>query len=211
MRFTVKGRSGIVVGIVALLVVAFSFVSSLARRIGVVEPRVRIERGTGEDAARAALAIRFQAVQQVMGGEVSVTADRLREACALASAASLLFVSEGRRVTSAAGLLKRLTERNLLPPGLTPSDQANIFATPSSSLIFHLRSAPLGVEVVSIAKDKRAGPALIVRVAPDIPGAHGMKVWTSTKLDQVQLPGPFADEAEVIAAGWQSETMQAAR
>jgi Na+-transporting methylmalonyl-CoA/oxaloacetate decarboxylase gamma subunit len=205
MKYTVKGRSGIVVGVVALLVVAFSFVSSLARRIGVVEPRVRIEREAGEDATRAATVMRLHAVHQVMAGEVSSTADRLREACALASGASLLAVSEKK--ATGATLFQKLTERKLLPPGATLTDRANVIATASSSLILHFRSVPLGVEVVSIAKDKRAGPALIVRVAGDIPRAEGMKVWASTRLDQVQLPRPFAAESEVIAAGWQAETL----
>jgi hypothetical protein len=202
VKYTVKGRSGIVVGVVALLVVGFSLVSSLARRIGVVEPRVRIERGAGEDAARAAVLMRLHAAQQVMGGEVSASADRLREACALASAVSLLAVDEKKETV--ATLLRKMTERNLLPPGLAQTDQANVIAAPSSSLIFHFRSAPLGVEVVSIAHDKRAGPALIVRVAPDMPAADGMRVWASTRLDHVQLPRPFTAESEVIAAGWQA-------
>jgi hypothetical protein len=206
MKYTVKGRSGIVVGIVALIVVGFSLVSGLARRIGIVEPRVKIERGAGESAARAATLMRLQAVHQVIDGEVFTTADRLRDACALASAASLLAVGE-RKMTSAA-ILKRMAEIDLLPPGLAQTDQANVFATPSSSLVFHFRFTPIGVEVVSIPKEKRYGPALIVRVAPDIPGLDGMKVWASMRLDQVQLPRPFAQESEVIAAGWQAETIK---
>jgi len=207
MKYVVKGRAGIVVGIVALAVVGFSFASSLARRIGVVEPRVRIERGNGEEAARAATRMRLQAVHQVITGEVFTTADRLREACALAIGASLVAVSEKK--ASSETLLKNLTERKMLPPGLTRTSQTNVFVTPSSSLAFYYRSSPIGVEVVSIAKDKKHGPALIVRVAPDIPGSEGTRVWASMKLDQVQLPRPFALESEVIAAGWQEETMQA--
>jgi hypothetical protein len=207
MKYTVKGRSSIVVGIVALLVMGVSFVSSLARRIGVVEPRVRIERGVGEDASRAATSMRLQAVRQVLDGEVFTTADRLREACALASVAGVLAVVEGK--SSAAELLGQLSAA--LPPGVAQTDRANIFASPSSSLIVHLRSAPIGVEVTSIGKDKRFGPGLIVRVAPDIPGANGVKIWSTTRLDNIQLPPPFAPESDVIAAGWQAETMQASK
>ena len=36
-----------------------------------------------------------------------------------------------------------------------------------------------------------------------------MKVWASTRLDNVQLPRTFADESEVIAAGWQAEKLSA--
>src|SRR5215475_2840868 len=114
MKYTAKGRSSIVVAVVALIIVGFSFVSSLARRIGVVEPRVRIERAAGEDTARAATLTRMQAVRQVMDGEVFTTADRLREACQLASVGGLLAVLE-RRATAAA-LLSKLG--NSLPPGV---------------------------------------------------------------------------------------------
>src|SRR5262245_2412457 len=129
MKYTVKGRSSIVVGIVALTVAGFSVVSSLARRIGVVEPRVRIERGAGEDAARAATLMRVEAARQVMDGEVFTTAERLRESCQLASVAGLLAVAE-RKATGAA-LLAKLS--NSLPPGVTQTEQANVFASPSSS------------------------------------------------------------------------------
>jgi hypothetical protein len=205
MKYTVKGRSSVVVGIVALTVAGFSVVSSLARRIGVVEPRVRIERAAGEDAARAATLMRIEAVRQVVDGEVFTTADRLREACQLASVGGLMAVVE--RKATGAGLLAKLS--NSLPPGVTQTERANVFASASSSIVIHFRSAPIGVEVTSIAKDKRSGPALIVRVAPDIPGANGAKVWSTTRLDNIQLPQPFAPESEVIAAGWQATDLRA--
>jgi hypothetical protein len=69
----------------------------------------------------------------------------------------------------------------------------------------------LGVEVLSLGKDKTGGPALIIRAAGDIPGARGLKVWTATTLDRAQFPRPFADESEVIASGWQAETLAAGR
>ena len=204
MKYTVKGRSSVVVGIVALTVAGFSVVSSLARRIGVVEPRVRIERAAGEDAARAATLMRVEAVGQVMNGEVFTTADRLREACQLASVGGLLAVAE-RQATGAA-LLAKLG--NSLPPGVAKTGRGNVFDSPSSSIVAHFRAALIGVEVTSIAKDKRSGPALIVRVAPDIPGSNGAKVWSSTGLDNIQLPRPFAPESEVIAAGWQATDLR---
>jgi hypothetical protein len=123
MKYTVKGHSSVVVGIVALTVAGFSVVSSLARRIGVVEPRVRIERAAGEDAARAATLMRVEAVGQVMNGEVFTTADRLREACQLASVGGLLAVAE-RQATGAA-LLAKLG--NSLPPGVAKTGGRNVF------------------------------------------------------------------------------------
>jgi hypothetical protein len=209
VKGTVKGRSGIVVAVVALAVVGFSVVSSLARRIGVVEPRVTIERGAkGAEAERAAAHLRLQVVQRAMDGEVATTADRLREAAALAAAASLVLVNE-RGAIRAKGwnLIRSVAARKLLPPGAAFTDQANVLATPYGSLVLHFRSAPLGVEVLSVGKDKNS-PALIVRVGGE---ADSSKVWMATTLDRVQLPRPFADEPEVIAAGWQPESLAAGK
>jgi hypothetical protein len=203
VKYTMKGRSSIVVSVIALLVVGFSLVSSLARRIGVVEPRVRIERGRGENAAQTAALIRAQAVRQVIDGEVFTTAERLREVCSVASVGGLLAATE-RRATSSE-LLRELSNR--LPPGVTQTDQANVFASPTSSIIVRFQSAPIGVEVASVAKDKRSGPALIARVG----AGNGAKVWSSIGLDEIHLPRPFAEEAEVLAAGWRAETVEANR
>ena len=52
-------------------------------------------------------------------------------------------------------------------------------------------------------------PAGQSAVAADMPEADGLKVWSSTRLDNVQLPRPFAKESEVTAAGWQAEKLAA--
>lgn len=208
MKGTVNGWSGIVVGVVALAVVGCSIAS---RRIGLVEPRVTIDPGVKEsEAAQAATRLRLQVVQRAINGEVSMTADRLREAAALAAAASLIAVNE-RESANAKGwnLIGRVAAHNLLPPMAAFTGRSNLLATPNGSLILHFRPTPLGVEVLSLGKDKTAGPALIIRVMGDMPGAGGLKVWMATTLDRVQLPRPFADEPEVIAAGWQATDLRA--
>lgn len=210
MKGTVNGWSGIVVGVVALAVVGFSIAS---RRIGVVEPRVTIDPGVKEsEAAQTATRLRLQVVQRAMNGEVSMTADRLREAAALAAAASLIAVNERESATAKGwNLLGRVAAHNLLPPVAAFTGRSNMLATPHGSLILHFRPTPLGVEVLSLGKDKTAGPALIIRVMGDMPGAGGLKVWMATTLDRVQLPRPFADEPEVIAAGWQATDLRASQ
>lgn len=209
MRGTFKGRSGYVAGAVALLVVGFSLISGLARRIGVVEPRILIERGGESDPSRAARAARYMTAQGAMAGEVATTSERLREASALASTGAWLAVTQ-RNATSA-GLLRRLEAMKSLPAGAVITDKGNALATPYGALVLRYRAAPIGVEALSFGKDKGAGPALIVRVTPDIPGADGVKVWSSTRLDNIQLPRPFADESEVIAAGWQATELRASQ
>jgi hypothetical protein len=207
MKGAFKGRSGYVAGAVALLVVGFSLISGLARRIGVVEPRIRIERGGDINPSQAARAARYVTAQSAMAGETATTAERLREASALAAAGAWLAVTQ--RNATAAGLLGKLEATGALPAGAVITDRGNALATPYGALIFHYRAAPIGVEALSLGRDKAAGPALIVRVAGDMPGAEGLKVWSSTRLDSVQVPRPFADESEVIAAGWQAEKLVA--
>jgi hypothetical protein len=207
MKGAFKGRSGYVAGAVALLVVGFSLISGLARRIGVVEPRIRIERGGDINPSQAARAARYVTAQGAMAGETATTAERLREASALAAAGAWLAVAQ--RNATAAGLLRKLEAMGALPAGAVITDRGNALATPYGALIFHYRAAPIGVEALSLGRDKAAGPALIGRVAAGMPGAEGLKVWSSTRLDNVQLPRPFADESEVIAAGWQAERLAA--
>jgi hypothetical protein len=208
MRGTFKGRSGYVAGAVALLVVGFSLISGLARRIGVVEPRIRIERSRDNNPSQAARAARYVTAQGAIFGETATTAERLREASALAAAGAWLAVAQ--RNATAAGLLRKLEAMGALPAGaMIAADKGNALATPYGALIFHYRAAPIGVEALSLGRDKAAGPALIVRVAADMPGDDGLKVWSSTRLDNVRLPRPFADESEVIAAGWQAEKLAA--
>ncbi len=207
MRGTFKGKSGYVAGAVALLVVGFSLISGLARRIGVVEPRIRIERSVESDPSGAARATRYVAAQSAMTGEVATTSERLREASALAAAALWLAVTQ--RNASAAGLLRRLEAGGLLPVGAVITDKGNALATPYGALLLRYRAAPLGVEAMSLGRDKGAGPALIVRLGSDIPGADAVRVWLSTRLDSIQLPRPFADESEVIDAGWQAADLRA--
>jgi hypothetical protein len=208
MRGAFRGRSGYVAGAVALLVVGFSLISGLARRIGAVEPRIRIERGRDNNPSQAARAARYVTTQAAMVGETATTAERLREASALAAAGSWLAVTQ--RNATAEGLLRKLEAMGMLPAGaVIAADKGNALATPYGALIFHYRAAPIGVEALSLGRDKAAGPALIVRLAADMPGGDALKVWASTRLDNVQLPRPFADESEVIAAGWQAEKLSA--
>jgi hypothetical protein len=200
-----------VVGVVALAVVGFSIAGNLVGRIGMVDPRVTIERGAREsEAAQAATRLRLQIAQRAMNGEVSMTADRLREAAALAATASLIAVNE-REASKAKNwnLLGRVAAHNLLPPLAAFTDRPNMLITPHGTLILHFGSAPLGVEALSLGRDKTSGPALIVRVMGDRPGAGGLKVWMAATLDRLQLPRPFADESEVIAAGWQATNLPA--
>jgi hypothetical protein len=205
MRGTFKGRSGYVAGAVALLVFGFSLISGLARRIGVVEPHIRIERSQGIDIHKAELAMRYAPVQRALTGEVATTAERLREASYLAAGAAMLSITQ--KNATAAGVIRRMVEMKKEPVGAVIGDKDNTMTTPYGALVLYHRAAPIGIEVLSLARNKEAGPALIVRIAPGMPDAKGVKIWSSLKLENIQIPQPFSPEAEVIAAGWQAENL----
>lgn len=207
MRGTFKGRTGYVAGAVALLVVGFSLISGLARRIGVVEPRIRIERSSDNNPSQAARGAVCDHARRD-GWRDGDDSRALAQCFGACPAGAWLAVTQ--RNATAEGLLRKLEAMGMLPAGsVIAADKGNALATPYGALIFHYRAAPIGVEALSLGRDKAAGPALIVRLAADMPGGDALKVWSSTRLDNVQLPRPFADESEVIAAGWQAERLAA--
>src|SRR5262249_60768 len=74
-----------------------------------------------------------------------------------------------QRNANAEGLLRKLEAIGMLPAGsVIAADKGNALVTPHGALIFHYRAAPIGVEALSLGRDKAAGPALIVRLAADM-------------------------------------------
>ena len=177
-----------------------------------VEARSASERsrnGRGERNAPASGAI--------FDGEVYRTEARLREAGALAIATSLYGVraiAERRPTGSVGELLAGVTERNLVPPGLTLlSDQA-AFASAHATLHVRFRPQPFGVEVLSVPRERMDGACLLVRV-PDVDGERAasadtrVRFYQAMRLDGVRVPPPFALPSEIQAHGWTVETMRA--
>ena len=136
----------------ALLVAGFSLLSSLARGVGVVEPHVWVETAPA-DGKSIERQSRYRAVGTVMDGEVARTAERLREAQALAAAAGLFVVTErgsGRATRGVGDLVAGLSARKLLPPGLTVGRQEGTLLSSHGTLFVRYRPSPLGVEVVAL-------------------------------------------------------------
>ena len=99
---------------------------------------------------------------------------RRQETSALAAAGAWLAVTQ--RNATAEGLLRKLEAMGMLPAGsVIAADKGNALATPYGALIFHYRAAPIGVEALSLGRDKAAGPALIVRLAADMPGGDAAR------------------------------------
>ncbi len=198
----------LVVSVTALLVVAVSLASGITGRVGVTDPRVRVETLAAEGSG-VARGQRYQVMQSAMTGEVATTAERLREATALATAASLLVATElaNRRAPANTGqLISALLDRRLLPGGFSATGWQGTLATPHGTLTLRYRGAPLSIEVISLGASRAAGPAILVRVPEEERGGQS-GIWLAESLDEVVIPRPFAPAVEVIAAGWQPDAL----
>jgi hypothetical protein len=192
----------------ALLVVALSLASRIAGRIGVTDPRVRVEMQTMAAAAGDARQQRYQVVERAMTGEVATTAERLQEATMLATAASLLIATElanRRAPANADALISALMKRGLLP-GEFSMGQPGTLATARGTLALRYRGAPIGVEVISLGKGRESGQAILVR-APEDERSNESGVWLAESLNEAVIPRPFAPAAELIASGWQPDAV----
>jgi hypothetical protein len=218
MRQPQHNKSLATVGVIIVLIVGVRLLSIiLPERTGSVDPRVNL----GNDQTQQIVERRQQqqvgAFIAVAEGEVSRTEERIREATALATAASLFAVSEflnGRAPASVTALLDGLNRVGLMPPGVQLDDAQGNVTCSHGKLFIRYRPEPLGIEVVSLGKVRLDGPALLIRV-PDN-GNSGMSeegagLYLATRLDEITVPAPFASEADVIARGFAPEPLRAAK
>jgi hypothetical protein len=147
-------------------------------------------------------------------GEVARTEERIREATGLATAASLFAAKESldkRIPESVSALLAGVNNAGLLPPGMQVIESSGVVASGRGQLFLRYRAEPLGIEVVSIGKERMDGPALLVRVPDDGMSEDGARLFLATRLDEITVPAPFAHEAEVIALGFAPEPLRAVK
>ena len=159
----------------------------------------------------------------IFDGEMYRSEGRLREASAVAIAASLAFIArstERRPVVNVDDLLAEITRRNWLPPGVEFVADRKLLASKRSVIHVRLRPQPFGVEVVSLGRERRDGAALLLRVPDDVaddeppnnPPHHqsrGGRYFRSLRLDEIRVPEPFVLPSRVQATGWQAETLHA--
>lgn len=171
--------------------------------------QVVIEQANHE--AQASIVAQSKTGQIEMDGEVHRTAERLRETEALTLAASLCAINErarGHVMPTVAALSKHLLAEHLLPPGVMIDEQASgVFFSPRAIVYLRYRVEPLGIEAVSVGRERLDGPSLIVRLAGDGSEAAGPVVFTARRLGQVSVPDPFAPAPAVISLGWERESL----
>jgi len=169
-------------------------------RMATVEARVTIG-DTGSGSANSGRS----SLYRWPDSEVPRTAERLRDVTAVAIAASASVIEgslRGRIPRDANELVAYIVERQLIPAEWLTSEPG-VLQTPRG--VIHVRYAPkdLMVEVISVPRDRKDGPALLIRL-PDLENTRvGARYFESMQLDGIVYPAPFAPIAEIIASGWQ--------
>jgi hypothetical protein len=197
-----------VVCVTALLVVASSALANhfLGKSARTIDPRVTMEdgRAAGFQAIKESEAHR-SVVVAATDGEVARTADRVGEAEALALATSLYAATQqlkGRTPRTTNDLLAGVAAESLLPPGLTLTQADGALASARGSLFVRYRVAPLGIEIVSLGREPRDGPAILVRVPDENSKEGGASLFIANRVSDVSVPAAFTPAAGVISAGW---------
>lgn len=202
-------------GIVAALIVGSRLLSiALPERSGRVDPHVSLTENQAQQIVQRQRQQQWRAFMAVSEGEVSRTEERIREATALATAASLFAAKESldkRTPPSVTALLSGVNAAGLLPPGMQLLDSSGVVSSARGQLFVRYRLEPLGIEVVSIGKERIDGPALLVRVPDDGMSGDGARLYLASRLDEITVPAAFAPEAEVIALGFAPEPLRAAK
>lgn len=204
-----------VVCVTALLVVASSALANhfFGKSARTIDPRVTMEGGrdAGVEAIKETEA-RRSVVVTATDGEVARTADRVGEAEALALATSLYAATQqlkGRAPRTADDLLAGVAAESLLPPGLTLTGGDGALASARGSLFVRYRIAPLGIEVVSLGRAPRDGPAILVRVPDENSKEGGASLFIANRVSGVSVPAAFTPAASVISAGWTLQPLRA--
>jgi hypothetical protein len=177
-----------------------------------IDPRVRMEirSGAGEQALKET-EVRHSVIVTATDGEVACTADRIGEAEALALAISLYAATQqlrGRTPRTTNDLLAGVVAESLLPPGLSLTDGDGAIASAHASLFVRYRAAPLGVEVVSLGREPRDGPAILVRVPDENSKEGGASLFIANRVSDVSVPAAFTPAASIISAGWTPQPLR---
>lgn len=140
--------------------------------------------------------------REPLSGTAYETALRLREAGALGLAVSLCVfakhASTGNAPTTHQEVIREMAIRQLIPPGIEVEDGS--LRSHLSELRFSYRPEPLSFELLALPKDGAAGSALLLRFP--LPAGESNSVMYFESATSAQVPGPFATNEQITAAGW---------
>lgn len=218
MRIKKLNKSVLILAVLVALILGLRVFSFFLReRTGSVDPRVVLAQDKTTEVIEHQRQMQANAFAAVADGEVSRTEERIRQATGLAMVTSLFAVNgslNSRTPSTVTALLTGISSAGLLPPDMQLLNAKGEISSPHGSLFVRYRPEPLGLEILSVGKVRLDGPAILVRL-PDASLSDrdndGVGLYLATRLDEVQLPEPFASEAEVIALGFAPEPLRAAK
>ena len=187
----------------AALILTITLANLLAHRnVPSVDPTVTIVRGYNDDSSN-------QRSTQIApnlpdDGEVYRTAERLREASAVALAAGLYVAGEQvnrRYPQSVDSVIAGVRSAGLLPPGITVDGRAMLLSR-FATVLLRFRPDPLAIEVIDIPHSREDGPALMVRIPGLGPQGERGSVFIADRLGDINLPSPFASISNCVRTGW---------
>jgi hypothetical protein len=165
-----------------------------------VDPHVTIgDSAADSSAGRTASAYRWP------DSEVPRTAERLRDATAIAIAA-ITQVLEGQLIRhprrDVDEIVAAIAIRKLIPEEWR-TNESGVLQMPHATV--HIRYAPASstIEVISVPNERPDGPAILIRIPDSENTGVGPRYFESMQLDGIDYPNPFAPIAQIIASGWQ--------
>jgi hypothetical protein len=173
-----------------------------ARGIPSVEPTISLEHQQAENSSGTKALSSAPALPDA--GEVYRTADRLRDASALALAATLYVSNQliNKRIpANAETLIRGISSTGLVPPGINTAGPAMLLSD-DSRFSLRFRPDPLAIEVLSFPRSREDGPAVMVRIPSLNDDGTGGSVFIADRLGDINPPSPFAPLAECVSQGW---------
>lgn len=171
------------------------------RNVASVDPSVLIERAHGDESSN--LKTGNNSID-LPDGEVYRTAERLREASALALA-SALYAANGQAnrqfIPDADALIAGIRSAGLLPPGMTIDARAMLLSN-RSKLLLRFRPDPFATEVLSFPRSREDGPALMIRIPAAGNDAEHGSVFIADRLGDIDPPAAFDSLTNCVRGGW---------
>lgn len=207
----------LITGTIVIFVVSARLLSTaLPERTGGVDPRITLLSHDTQEVIERQRRQQIYAFTSIAEGEVSRTEQRIREATALALAATLYAANESlaeRTPPTMNALLAGVNAAGLLPPGMRLDDSTEVVRSARGELHLRYRYEPLEFEVLSVATERLDGPALLIRVAQSgvqsKAAGEVARLYIATRLEEIPLPRPFISEAELITLGYAPEPFRA--
>ncbi len=199
---SIRNRTLLITAAAALIATVIVARHLSARNVASVDPNVSLERAQGNDSSN--IKASNNSIDLPDNGEVYRTADRLREASALALA-SALYAANGQAnrqfIPDADALIAGIRSAGLLPPGITIDARAMLLSS-RSKLQLRFRPDPFATEVLSFPRSREDGPALMIRIPAAGNDAEHGSVFIADRLGDIDPPAAFDSLTNCVRAGW---------